>query len=98
MTATSGIPEPPEPPELDDDDPLFELHLRVEDALYSIPRYFESETTLEGIEAQDLFSLNSVLGSTIEVQVVNALNLVRDTWDPPKPQSTVGQYAQYGFV
>ena len=74
------------------------MRIRVEEALYAIPRYFASDTNLEGIEAQDLFSLNSVLGSTLEVQVVDALNHMRDTWDPPLQGSTLGKYAHYSFV
>jgi hypothetical protein len=37
---------------------------------------------IEGVEAGDLFSLNAVLGSTIEVQTVAALNKLRNLWDP----------------
>jgi hypothetical protein len=46
---------------------------------------------IEGVEAGDLFSLNSVLGSTIEVQTVAALNKLRDIWDPS------GEYPNYAF-
>ena len=42
--------------------------------------------------ATDLHTLNTVLGATIEEQVVRTLNLTRNTWDPN------GQYALYSFV
>lgn len=42
--------------------------------------------------------MNSVLGSTLEVQVVDALNHMRDTWDPPLQGTTLGKYALYSFV
>ena len=48
----------------------------------ALPGYFNSTTNIEGIEAADLFALNTMLGTTIEVQVVNTLNRIRDVWDP----------------
>lgn len=59
-----------------------ELRDRVADAILALPGYFTSQTTIEGLQATDLFSLNSVLGATIEIQVVETLNRMRDTWDP----------------
>ena len=54
----------------------------VKDALRAIPAYFDSGTHIEGLEAGDLFNLNSVLGSSIEIQVVDTLNRIRKVWDP----------------
>ena len=48
----------------------------------ALPGYFNSTTNIEGLAATDLFALNTVLGATIEVQVVEALNRMRDVWDP----------------
>ena len=48
----------------------------------ALPGYFNSTTNIEGIDASDLFALNTMLGTTIEVQVVNNLNRIRDVWDP----------------
>jgi hypothetical protein len=62
--------------------PKTDLVERVQKALHAVPFHFESATVIEGIEAGDLFSLNSVLGSTIEVQTVAALNKLRNIWDP----------------
>ncbi len=53
-------------------DPLrVKLLDHVQDALRAIAAYFDSGTHIEGLEAGDLFNLNSVLGSSIEVQVVD---------------------------
>jgi hypothetical protein len=64
---------------------------RVKSAIAALPFHFDSATVIEGVEAGDLFSLNSVLGSTIEVQTVAALNKLRDVWDPD------GEYLNYAF-
>lgn len=54
--------------------------------------YFRTETHISGIMATDLHTLNTVLGATIEGQVVRTLNLTRNTWDPDE------KYALYSFV
>ena len=59
----------------------------------ALPGYFNSTANIEGIDASDLFALNTMLGTTIEVQVVRTLNRIRDVWDPdddgPSTDSTV---------
>jgi len=55
---------------------------RVREALRALPGYFSSATNIEGLAATDLFAVNTVLGATIEVQVVETLNRIRDVWDP----------------
>ncbi len=69
-----------------------ELYFRVREAVASLPVYFRTETHISGIIATDLHTLNTVLGATIEQQVVRTLNLTRNTWDPD------GRYALYSFV
>ena len=54
--------------------------------------YFRTETHISGIMATDLHTLNTVLGATIEDQVVRTLNLIRSTWDPKE------SYSLYSFV
>ena len=54
--------------------------------------YFRTETHISGIMATDLHTLNTVLGATIEEQVVQTLNLIRNTWDPDE------KYSLYSFV
>lgn len=67
------------------------LH-NVKDALISLPSYFKTETTIEGISATDIFTLNSALGATIENQVVATLNQMRSVWDPKD------EYTLYAFT
>ena len=82
MTVTPP-PKPPSPPaplpqhfQPPPQDPKTQLMARVEDALRALPGYFSSSTNIEGIQATGLFSLNTMLGATIEVQVVTP------TWAP----------------
>lgn len=73
-------------------DPHFRLYENVREAISSVPIYFRTETHISGIMATDLHTLNTVLGATIEEQVVRTLNLMRSTWDPDE------EYALYSFV
>lgn len=50
-------------------------------ALPALVEYFEFDQAIGGIRATDLFSLNTLMGATIEDQVVSTLNRHRDTWD-----------------
>ena len=69
-----------------------DLHRRVRDAVASLPAYFRTETKIEGVNATDLHTLNTVLGATIEEQVVRTLNDLRNSWDPNE------RHALYSFV
>lgn len=73
-------------------DDHYQLYKDVREAIASLPIYFRTETHISGIMATDLHTLNSVLGATIEEQVVRTLNLIRNTWDPDE------KYALYTFV
>ena len=64
----------------------------VRDALAALPVHFTSRTSIEGLEAGDLFSLNSMLGGSIEIQVVETLNRLRAVWDPDE------EWEEYKFV
>ena len=68
------------------------LYRDVREAIQCLPIYFRTETRISGIMATDLHTLNTVLGATIEEQVVRTLNLIRNTWDPDQ------EYALYSFV
>lgn len=70
----------------------YALYLNIREAIASLPIYFRTETHIAGIMATDLHTLNTVLGATIEEQVVRTLNLMRSTWDPDE------KYANYHFV
>ena len=72
--------------------PHGELLRRVRAALLALPAHVRAETNIEGVAAPDLFTLNTMLGATIEDQVVAALNRMRQAWDPD------GEYAHAGFV
>ena len=73
-------------------DEHYQLYKDVREAVSSLPIYFRTETHISGIIATDLHTLNTVLGATIEEQVVRTLNLIRNTWDPDE------EYALYSFV
>lgn len=75
-------PAPPQPTTFEPDDRRAVLVANIENALRAVPGYFTSDTNIEGIGVGDLFSLNSVLGGAIEIQVVNTLNKLRTVWDP----------------
>lgn len=81
MEQTRPISQP-QRHEFPTDSPLGALVRQVMDAVTALPAYFRTTTHIEGLEAADLFSLNAVLGSTIEVQVVHTLNRIREVWDP----------------
>jgi hypothetical protein len=70
----------------------YDLYKRCKEAIYALPVYFESETVISGIRATDIFTLNQVLGATIEDQVVRTLNGMRSVWDPDD------EYVLYRFV
>ncbi|MGC8641452.1 MAG: hypothetical protein ACP5XB_16425 [Isosphaeraceae bacterium] len=70
----------------------FALYKSVREAIATLPVYFRTETHISGVMATDLHTLNTVLGATIEEQVVRTLNLIRTTWDPN------GEYALFSFV
>ncbi len=83
----------PAPPERPDDPSPDTLAGKVFAALYALPPQFESDLSISGVQATDLFTFNSSLGATIEEQVVDALNALRSaTWDQDE------EYAQYRFV
>jgi hypothetical protein len=72
--------------------PHAELYRRIREAIHALPNYFRTSTHIEGISATDIFTLNTVLGATIENQVVATLNQMRAVWDPDE------KYLLYSFV
>lgn len=72
--------------------PHLDLWRRVRTAVQALPAHFSAETNIEGISATDIFTLNTMLGATIEEQVVDTLNRLRMVWDPN------GDYAHLSFV
>lgn len=88
----SDAPQPPQPPTIPEDWEHHDLYEQVLEALQVLPSYFKTSTFIEGIQATDIFTLNSALGATIESQVVASLNLMRPVWDPDE------KYQLYSFV
>lgn len=85
----------PLPPQREVPDPTTKrgkLVGNVRDALAALPVHFTSQTSIEGLEAGDLFSLNSMLGGSIEIQVVETLNKLRAVWDADE------EWTEYRFV
>lgn len=84
LDVSDDAPSPPQPPELDPDDPRTALRDRVIATLEAMPTYFEIDTRIEGVDATDLQAANTLLGASIEVQVVATLNRLRSLWDPDR--------------
>ncbi|MEB0286148.1 hypothetical protein QN355_06245 [Cryobacterium sp. 10S3] len=82
----TGVPiSPPLPPTrliLDQSEPKTILRERVRTALIALPGYFSFNNPVSGINATDLFNLNTLLGAGIEIEVVRTLNRLRELWDP----------------
>ena len=75
------MPEP-ERHRFPEEDKTGTLVSNVTDAIRAVPVYFRTATRIEGLDGGELFNLSGVLGSAIEVQVVETLNRIRDVWDP----------------
>lgn len=65
---------------------------RVLRVIYALPARFQTKLNIAGVSAIDLFTLNTPLGAAIEVNVVAALNDLRQIWDPHN------EYSDYSFV
>ena len=76
------IPAEPKRNSPQNDRTVYEVYTRVREALFALPTYFRSDTSIEGILATDIFTLNAAFGATIEDQVVSTLNRMREVWDP----------------
>ncbi len=88
MPPAPEAPQPSEPTEW----PHFELWRRVRSALFACPDRFSTPTSIEGLMATDIFTLNTALAATIEDAVVTTLNNLRAVWDPD------AEYETYAFV
>ena len=75
-------PPPPEPTEPEASWEHFELWKAVKKAIYTLPSRFESELTISGVLATDLFAFNASLGATIEEQVIASLNRLNYSFPP----------------
>ena len=84
-------PEPPQPHEPAEWE-HYDLWRRVRRALFAVPNHFTTPTSIEGLLATDIFTLNTPLAATIEESVVQTLNELRPVWDPES------QYQTHSFV
>jgi hypothetical protein len=82
ISSPPGAPPIPAEPGLDSADPKTVLVGRLRTVLLGLPALFKFDNTISGVNATDLFSLNTLLGASIEGQVVKALNAQRAQWDP----------------
>ena len=71
----------PTRPSLDEHDPKTKLNLGVRSALMALPGEFDFPHPISGVNATDLFNLNTFLGAGIEIEVVRTLNGLRHIWD-----------------
>lgn len=65
---------------------------RVNNLIYSLPNYFETDLIIKGINATEIFSIGSAFTTIIDSQVVDILNRHRSIWDPEN------EYSNYMFV
>lgn len=88
------MPQIPEPPKREEPTGWehFDLWRGVRSALFACPDRFRTPTTIEGLMATDIFTLNTALAATIEDSVVKTLNDLRTVWDPD------AKYQTYAFV
>src|SRR6266480_256473 len=104
MVTRSKPTQPSSPQNLGPDDPKWsrirtehkwnhlDLYKSVYEALFALPGYFKSDLNINAVLATDLYTFNSALGATIENQIVDSLNGLRETWDPGN------KYKLYRFV
>ncbi len=69
-----------------------DLYKAVYDTLFALPGFFKSELKITGVLATDLYTFNSALGATIENQIVDSLNELREEWDRDN------RYRTYRFI
>jgi len=87
-SSDSQTPEKPNPVEWEH----YDLWKRMRKALFAVPNHFTTPTTIDGLLATDIFTLNAPLATTIEESVVHTLNEMRPVWDPDS------RYQTYSFV
>ena len=83
--------EPPTRKEPDMGWEHYHLWSKVKKAALELNTYFKSTITVSGINATEIYSFGSVLGLTIEEEVVRSLNVMRSKWDD-------GSYSDCKFV
>jgi hypothetical protein len=62
----------------------YQLWSDVNAALMTLPAIFKTNINISGIQAPDLFALNSLLSVSVETEVVNTLNKLKPEWGSHK--------------
>ena len=70
----------------------FQLYENVGRCLAGIPEYFRSTISVMGVGVTEIYSFSTVLGLTIEQEVIRTLNDLRSEWDP------TGNYRDFHFI
>jgi hypothetical protein len=94
MSAVPAAPVPilPTLADMKGDPKRLQVYEGVKEALQALPSMFTTETHIDGVLATDIQNLNAVLGALIEDQVVEALNRLRNYWDPNN------DFGTYSFI
>ncbi|MPV51050.1 hypothetical protein GCG21_13745 [Pseudactinotalea sp. HY160] len=91
VASAEQVEHGPQRPVLAPDDKLTALNTAVRSALMALPGEFEFPHPVSGVNATDLFSLNTFLGAGIELEVIRTLNGLRHIWDKEN------QWSEYRF-
>ena len=70
----------------------YDLWRGVKKAVLTAPAHFRTITKMEGLQASDIFTLNTTLAAAIEDSFVRTLNSIRAVWDGES------RYLEYSFV
>lgn len=70
----------------------YTLYSSIKETLQKIPEYFHSTISVSGVNATEIYTFNSVLGATIEQEIVSTLNRLRHLWEDDT------RYVDYKFV
>lgn len=70
----------------------FSLWKRVNETVNHLPAHFQATISISGIPATDIFALGALMGAAIEDNVVRAMNIMREQWDPRD------EYSKYEFM
>lgn len=72
--------------------PHYKMWDRVNDLIYSLPNYFDTELVVKGMNVTEVFAIGTAFSTIIDSQVVAILNRLRGIWDPDN------EYSNYGFI
>jgi hypothetical protein len=68
------------------------LYQEIQKILAELPDHFESVISVSGVNVTEIYTFGSVLGSTIEQEVIRTLNGLRGRWDADN------HYARFQFL